>query len=243
MKKGVYIRGLTKRSNPYEMADKCAESGITFAAFMTYWQEAEKDKRVNSKILAEDTEIFESHGIDPWVWAYPWCGKEEALLDRLKWAKNECEGRLRGFILDPELGYQGHRVGYEELESRAEYLIDSTLNHMDESMELGITSFGCAHLHKTFPWEEFCSGFGSPQFYKTDRIDRIRRGIQRWKDAGWTELIPSVPAFGPNDESNLVSYLDKIKRAAEEVEIPITGWIFWSYRQISALEWRIIRDL
>jgi hypothetical protein len=243
MKKGVYIRGLTKRSDPYAMADKCAENGITFAAFMTYWQEAEKDKKINSKILAEDTEIFEEYGIDPWVWAYPWCGKETAFLDRLEWAKEECQGRLRGFILDPELGYQGHRVGTLQAQRGAERLVTGTLDLMDENIELGITSFGCANVHNTFPWEEFCAGFGSPQFYKVSNDWRIRNGLRGWKAAGWTELIPSVPAFGPNAGPKLISYLDKIKRSAEEVEIPITGWIFWSYRQISALEWRIIRDL
>jgi hypothetical protein len=243
VKKGVYIRGLTSKSDPYDMAAKCATNGITFAAFLVYWQEADKDKRVNSKILEKYSEVFWRYGIDPWVWAYPWCGKEDALLDRLKWAKEECEGRLRGFILDPELGYQGHKVGHDKARIGASRLIKGTIDLMDESMNLGVTSFGAANLHKTFPWVDLCAGFGSPQFYRTSHPSKIRAGIQCWKSAGWKELIPSVPAFGPNSGKNLVSYLDKIKRAADEVEIPITGWIFWSYRQISALEWQIIGEL
>jgi hypothetical protein len=67
--------------------------------------------------------------------------------------------------------------------------------------------------------------------------------LNRWKKAGWKEFIPSVPAFGANSGPNLIPYLDKIKKEADALEIPITGWIFWSYRQLNNFEWRIIKSL
>lgn len=243
MKKGVYIRGLTKENDPYAMAEQAAKNGITFAAFMIYWQEAEKNKRVNSTVLAEYTKVFAEYGIEPWVWGYPWCGKDATFIARLNWAKSTCAGRLRGFILDPELGYQGHRVGLERAKLGAEQLVSGVIDVMNEGMDLGVTSFGCAHVHKTFPWEEFCAGFGSPQFYKTTERHHIRQGLSRWKEAGWQTLIPSVPAFGPNSGQNLVPYLDKIKIIADDLEIPIEGWIFWSYQQLGDFEWEAIRSL
>lgn len=247
MRIGIYIRGITKKYDPYETAEKLAKHGVSFATIMVFWQEATavKSRLTNSKKLAEWSKIFSEYGIETWIWGYPWCGREVSFVQRLEWAKNECSGRLRGIILDPELGYQGHKVGHVEARAGATRLINGVLNVMDESMNLGVTSFGAGHIHKSFPWMEMCAGFGSPQFYQTTNLGQISSGLRHWYDTGWKEIYPSVPLFGQNSGQNLERYLGNIELCARQHDpkIKIPGYIFWSFQQLNGVEWKILKKL
>lgn len=243
MQVGVYIRGLTSKNNPYEMADKLIENGIDFVTFMIYWQTKEKDKKINSNYLADYVKIFDAHGISCSVWGYPWCGKEQAFIDRFEWAINECDGRLESLDIDPERGYQGFVVGRNKAKEGAKKLVNGLLDIMDENLDMKCTSFGAAHIHRTFPWKEFCCGIGSPQFYLEDNDRKITLGLKKWKETGWIEIMPSVPAFGKNSGKNIQRYIENIKKIGDNLNIPITGWIFWSYHQINNQEWKLIKTL
>jgi len=248
MRIGVYIRGIKKsRNNPYEIADHLTTHGISFAVFMVIWQEAttKNSRFVNTKVLAEWSKIFHEAGIETWIWGYPWCGHEDVFVKRLEWAKKECSGRLRGIILDPELGYQGHKVGRSEAKFGATTLINGVLDTMDESTLLGVTSFGAGHVHGTFPWSEFCAGFGSPQFYKTTNLTQISKGLAHWVRSGWSEIYPSVPAFGQNSGTKLRDYINLIEDCAKNsgIKMTIPGYIVWSLKQLDGGEWDILKEL
>lgn len=242
MKIGVYIRGIRKKihKSPEIVTKQARSVGLTFLPILIFWQEKDRDKKINSSNLTDYATALYEAGIDPWVWGYPWCGKEEAFIDRMQWARETAP--IKGFILDPELGYQGHKVGVGRAESGAKRLVHGMLNIMTESTDICVTSFGAAHVHKTFPWEHMCAGEGSPQFY-TSTAGQIETGLARWRSAGFRSLCPSVPAYGPNSGENLKPYTNQVEALAKVQDISITGWILWSWRQMGNVEWRTVQGL
>ena len=120
--------------------------------------------------------------------------------------------------------------------AQAQRLVDLSLDAMDESLGIGITSYGMAMYHKNFPWSVFGGiGWGSPQLYSVGP-DQIDRGIVKWRQHGWEEIIPSVPTFGKTSGAQLHDHLSNFVDGDENV----TGFIFWSWRQTSRDEWRIL---
>lgn len=234
MKLGVYIRGITMSyGGSRAVAQKATENRLTFAPIMTIWQEADKTKYVNTRQLEDYAEALTEVGVEPWIWGYPWVGKEQEFVDRVSWAIETCHGKLRGIVLDPELGYQFKSSSPDKSRAGAKRLVDGVLDVMTEATDLCVTSYGAAHIQGRFPWNEFRAGFGSPQFY-TATEPQIRAGMACWKEL-FSEVVPSVPAFGPNSGYNLRRYLDKIKS--------VDGYLFWSWPQMGEIEWGLCRDL
>ena len=140
--------------------------------------------------------------------------------------------------MDPELGYKWSQREIMTRTSQAQKLMELTIDAMDEGLNLGITSYGVARAHPNFPWNTFSQyGFGSPQLYNLNNV-MIKRGLTQWQTHGWGHLVPSVQAFGAKDEEKLDGYLELYAKP----DRPLShGFIFWSWRQLSALEWRVIK--
>ena len=234
MRLGVYIRGISiAYGGSRAVAAKAKSAGLTFVPILVIWQDAGSTKFINTRQVEDYAEALHEVGVEPWIWGYPWVGKEQEFVDRIQWAKEICRGRLRGVLIDPELGYQFKSSSESEARGGAARLVNGLLNMLDESVSAGTTSYGAYHLQGRFPRDEFCLGFGSPQFY-TATDHEIVHGLACWRNL-FGEIVPSIPAYGPNSGVNLKQYLGKIG--------PVDGYIFWSWPQMGEIEWSIARDL
>lgn len=235
---GIYIRALSteKYGTPAQAAAKAKARGVSFVVILAVWQEG-NTRVVNApgtRAYEQYVEAFTAAGIDVYLWGYPWAGREDGFILRMRRAIQAVPGMIRGIVLDPERGYKWFQAGQEnKARDGATRLVLRTIDLLNENMTLGVTSFGQPNIHKNFPWREFAAGFGSPQFYTVGE-HAIDAGTAQWRQLGFTSLLPSVPAFGPNSEDNLDEYLQCFPLAA------VDGFIVWSWPQIGAHEWTVL---
>jgi hypothetical protein len=249
---GVYIRGLQEKihGTPKQAAKKARDHGVSFVVILACWQDMMRGTKIvrtlrsNHSSFSRKTRLnayvsaFTEKGIDVWLWGYPWGGHEDSFVRAMKDATLFCNGQIKGWLLDPEIGYKWSRRTIMTRTEQAQKLMNLTLDAMDESLGLGITSYGVAKGHPNFPWNIFSQyGFGSPQLYNLNNI-MIKRGLEQWKKHGWSHLAPSVQAFGAKDEEKLDGYLGLFNKLDRP---PSEAFIFWSWRQLSNLEWHTIK--
>jgi len=260
---GIYLRATGPMPPPKQAAKTAKDAGVSFVAFYVVQQDVSKGKPRTTMITSvEDVkrygDAFATAGINPWLWGYPWAGREDEFVDKMKAATT---GNVVGWILDPELGYKwkgsGTRAGQKEadpdappptgskaaMQAAVATLMDKSLGALADKHGLGVTSYGMADYHKNFPWAEFvasenfeAAGWGSPQLYDVSP-DQIDQGIASWRALGWTHLVPSVPAFGTKSGAKLHDFLSSFVDGSEA----ISGFIVWSWPQISPDEWRVFR--
>lgn len=263
---GLYIRGLSqeKHGTPAQAAKKAKDNGVSFVAIMTMWQDRHngKDRELHSngrdgKLIAKYAEAFRKQGIKVLLWGFPRGGFEDSYVDRFVHVTGVCGGTINGWLHDPEVFYKwkgkaptslsvrgqpeyikgvipgGHKAARI---SQAEKLMKLTIDAMHEGLSIGITSYGMAMGHPNFPWGIFGGyGWGSPQLYSPGPKD-IDRGIAKWRELGWDCIVPSVPTFGKNSGANLHDHLSNFVDGEEDID----GFIFWSWRQTSRDEWRVL---
>ena len=171
----------------------------------------------DGSLIKKYAEAFTAAGIQVWLWGFPRGGGEEAFVERFVQVTEACGPVVRGWLWDPELFYKWSRNpdaaapvsmrGQPEFsasagkpagsaatrKAQARKLVELTLDAMNESLGLGITSYGMARFHRNFPWDVFGGvGFGSPQLYSVGP-KQIDKGIQQWRGHGWQTSVPSVP--------------------------------------------------
>jgi len=232
---------------------------------MSLWQEYKNGKFRQMMSNGRDAmrikryaDAFAAKGINVWIWGFPWGGHEEAAVERFTHVTDTCEGTIQGWLWDPELGYKWqskrknvplnmrgqpeykagvHATGVAAVRKKqAITLKELSLDAMNESLNIGITSYGMAPGHRNFPWKEFGGvGFGSPQLYSVGPKD-IDRGISAWRKLGWVNIVPSVPTFGKNSGERLHAHLSNFVDGEER----ISGFIFWSWRQTRGDEWNVL---
>jgi hypothetical protein len=259
-----------KHGTPKAAAKKAADNGVSFVAIMAAWQDVHKGKERflhsngrKATIIREYAEAFVKKGIRVWIWGFPRAGGEEQYIDRLLHVSEVCDDELiYGWIHDPELFYKWkvkrrtsmiwNMRGQPEYTGRAappegsraqrirgaKKLIELTEDAFSSAfiMSYGITSYGMAQYHRNFPWGVFGGrGFGSPQLYSVGP-KQIDMGIMRWRELGWNHIIPSVPLFGKNSGARLHDHLSNFVDGEEG----ISGLLFWSWRQASRDEWRVL---
>lgn len=239
---GIYIRQITQKTygTPSQAARKCQEHGVSFVSILTVWQEAEAKKtkvlnKPQSSKFREYVQAFKEHDIKVLLWGYPWAGKENGFIIRMQQAMDVVPGLVDGLMLDPELGYKWDKNNKSETVTRgcADYLVESTLDCCNESMDIWVTSHGQPKIHNTLPWNEFTVSFGSPQFYTVGK-NAILAGLKQWHDLGFLELLPSVPAYGKYSGENLENYLRFFPKDL------IKGFIVWSWPQMKEVEWKTV---
>lgn len=265
---GVYARWLqaSTHDTPEQMARTLSAAGVSWVAFLACWQErTQRGGPVNTRGPRDLTELrryaaaCQAVGIDVWVWGFPWIGYEAQYFETIRKVIADVPGVL-GVVHDPEVSYKatgkqaprGSRGQAEALDAvpEAEQSVTERRARVIVSLDAqmvadlglrrsGITSYGMATWHRV-PWAAFASGgaWGSPQLYSVDDA-QVDQGLSAWREKGYPELVPSVPLFGPNGGRKLDAHLSKFVNDGGEPEIK--GFVFWSYQQANALEWKTIR--
>lgn len=237
---GVYLRGLGHKSqgSPQAAAKKAADHGVSFVALMAIWQNGDRTLWSNGRdpaLLVRYAEAFAAAGVDVWLWGYPWAGRHPEYIDRLADVTDACGGVVNGWLHDPELGYQPRKNGLSPAVTRASARELRILAGASELAQ-GVTSYGMAAGHRAFPWQEWAGmGFGSPQLYTVGPAE-VDRGIAQWRELGWSRIVPSVPLYGRRSGAHLHDHLSAFVDGDEDVD----GLLFWSWRQGSVDEWRVL---
>lgn len=229
---GMYIMDLSRKhtGTPAQAAKRAADAGLGFVAILGCWQEKSPSGLANASDLDDYGAAFREADVDVFVWGYPWGSPE--CIDRFvpTMRKAADMAGARGIILDPELGFKADRAKYMPM------LLQRTVDSLDESLGLGITSYGLTSAHPDFPWSIAGGyGFGSPQLYSVP-IEVARAAIKQWRMRGWETIIASVPTFGPNSAERLAAYSGAILEHCD-------GLIFWQWSTTSDAEWRAIAEL
>lgn len=244
---GFYLRDLKTMSDPATAAKTAADHNVKHVAIMACWQEPEKGRLVhhemNRELVDDYAQAFAARGIVSRLWGYPWPGLEEQFRDTFLKHTEHCKGLIKGWLLDPEKGYRGHR---EDVVPLMELVIES----MDESLDLGVTSYSTPRNIRDFPWDLFLDyGYLSPQVYGnvTPEEAGIRNSLKQWlslaEEPDDQPIIPSIASFGPEAEGNLKGWLEKLDRAyAAEIKKPCPAAFVWSWPSTSSLEWRILGE-
>jgi len=259
---GIYLRATGPMPPPKQAAKIAKDAGVSFVAFYVVQQDVSKGRpRTTTITSVEDIkrygDAFATVGINPWLWGYPWAGREDEFVDKMVAATT---GNVVGWILDPELGYKwkgaGTRAGQKEADPNAPpptgskaamgeaatRLVSMSWDCLTNKHSVGITSYGMADYHRNFPWAEFAADqcepvvWGSPQLYDVSP-DQVDQGIASWRGLGWDHIVPSVPAFGAKSGAKLHDFLSTFVDGSEA----ISGFIVWSWPQISPDEWRVFR--
>jgi hypothetical protein len=233
---GIYLRD-TDPKKAKAMAKLAKANGVSYVATLACWQDY-KNGKPNDQCINSAAEVhrieqeFIAQGIDHWLWGFPRAGAHESFVQTLAAATSK---DTEGWIIDPEVYFKWKGRGKSEavMRAHAKALVDLVLSEVDQS-SLGVTSYGMKDYHKNFPWEEFAFGFGSPQLYVLTDAE-VHQGLQSWVDH--ETIIPSVPAFGAKSGAKLHDYLSDFLDA----DVTISGFLVWSWPQISADEWRVLK--
>jgi len=222
---GIYTRRLSRRihGTPRQAAQRASSHGLSFVCMASVWQDETGHKDLVPSAVEQDyAEAFREQGVKVWVWGYPDAGKEKRFAESITEHCRRLGGE--GVLVDPEKPYKGK---HDELHKMYTTLID----HMDEGMGLGSTSYGKLSWHNLEPVKRW--GWGSPQVYKVNS-EIARSAVKEWaKDIERPWLLPSIPTFGPNSGGALGSYIGAI----EDLSV---GVIAWSWRATSPVEWRAL---
>ena len=223
---GVYARhiSLAKHGTPDAMAARCVRNGVTWVALEGLWHGNDKVWTPGSHVLKARGAALREAGVRVWVWGYPHAGHEHEDLRKLREAA--LLAGADGILLDPELSYKLH----PEYGSK---LVSESLDALDESLGIGVTSYGAMRAHSEFPWRELSGlGFGSPQLYSANRR-QFKAHMADWQ-MRWHTVIPSIAAYG----TARVTLRERFKH------LEAGGFdrcIIWSWRQIHGAEWGDIK--
>lgn len=263
---GLYLRALskTKLGPPGVLAKKAADNGVSFVSILACWQD-ESDGKLrhmasngDGGLIQEYVDAFANKGVSASIWGFPHAGQVDKYVERMVSVTEKVHG-LTGWLHDPEVFFKWASSAQPAVTLRgqpefsatakpagskparkaaAEKLMDASHAFLEpRGMDLGVTSYGMANYHPTFPWEEFASqpSWGSPQLYSVNAA-QIDQGMDKWQAYGWKHLIPSVPAFGKNSGANMHTHLSHFIDA----DSPVHGFIVWDWSQVSREEWAIL---
>ena len=218
---GVFTRALREQivGTPQAMVERCQRLGLSFIPMLACWQDARGITTSNDEALAPYAKALADAKIDSWLWGYPCAGGEETFVTALV-SRAKSIG-ARGVILDPEVSYKRRPDAMRALVAR-------TLDALDESLEVGFTSFGLPAFHPTFPWKEAAAlGWGCPQDYD-GTLAQTLASIDAWEALGWESLVPALPTYGPGSAPQpLDAAVDALVARPS-----VRGLVFWSWNQL-----------
>lgn len=221
--KGVFVRGLPGGKTPLQLAQELAAAGCTFAELLRVWQNKARNEGVaQGKQLPRFADALRLKNIDPWLWGWPVPGQEQRFVDLM------CDTAVaigaKGVVADPELPFKGKpeaaAIVIQLLEERCDEL----------SLGLGVSSYGQAQGHPTFPWRTFGGhGHGCPQVYvdAAEHPGKTTRAIESWRSYGWEEIVAATPLWG-------VSPALLVKLLAEAKAAGAHGYVGWSIENARA---------
>lgn len=219
-KVGVFVRTGRDCQAVARAAEQMRDAGVTWTVIKALWQPTGTGFSTEEAAYWSYT-MEQIGGISTDVWGYPSPGGEEEFAKTLVDVAHAAHAKR--LILDPEVLFK-NRPG------AARRLVVATLDAMDESMDLGISSYGIPRFHGTFPWDEFGGvGFGVPQLY-TVGVHEALKGVDEWKSLGWTKNIPALAGFGPRSNGHFLGQLHAFS--------DFDRILIWSWRQLDSQERR-----
>lgn len=258
---GVYVRHINKEKHgtPAALAAKAAKYGVDTVLIQGPWQAPKKGsdivvtRNANLKTFRPYADALRKKGIDARVWGYPWVGHEDEFVASII----KMGASSAGVCIDAELGYANDTrtkkfsgrtklacaQGALKLVTLVAQLQDLPLR---EEEPLTFTSYGNSKGHRNFPWLEFSEAARelSPQWYTGIYKNWGENlGYEDWTSS---KFIPSVPLYGRKSGANLHEFLSQVygTQQSDGRWPPIhccDGFFFWSWRQGSEDEWRIVR--
>ena len=254
---GLYIRRMSRRTIEAR-CKKMADHGVTWAAIGAVWQRSTSTTLINPPDVCHAiAEGLLKNRIQPWVWGYPWKGREVNFVAKMKAASFLA---IQGWLLDPEKGAKDmdEDVAFAEAKELFWAVVRSNPYRV-----IGMSSYGLPRGHPTFPWEAFGDisngfnplkevDFGAPQLYDQTPA-RIRRGLEQWRARGFDVLVPCFGTYRYDkdedglriyprmNEPELTQHLQAFLDLKDEFSIPAV--IGWSEAQISRGGWRAIEKL
>ena len=246
MSVGVYVRRLSKKTHgtPAQMAKFAKEHGLTTVPIMGPWQQPKNGKVItinpNKKKYTEYAKALRDVDVRPIIWGYPWVGHEAEFAASVL-AMDDTRADL---LLDPELGYKWKTkakafTGATSVQCKAGA---AKLIERVGPRHLEFTSYGNSKGHPNFPWKVFSETADvlSPQWYTQVYPDwGMHLETDEWS---YAELVPSVPLYGKKSGAHLHDYLSNVAIVdMEGGDLGVDGFYFWSWRQASPDEWRIIK--
>lgn len=243
---GIYLQNLRPMAEtPKKAAKICLDHGVSHVAMFAVMQDR---KGLNPPdtidTMRRYSDAFRYAEVEVWIWGFPYDGREAEFVDAMMVVSDAIHPA--GWILDPEVSYKW-RTPAEKTKKKdaATTLVKLTLDALDESLGVVMTSYGLPSFHKNFPWKELVIGLGQPQLYlpeiasSKEAARLVNRGIAEWvKIFGQAELVSAVPAFGKQAQSG--ARLHEFLSYFVDEQEPIQGMTVWSWPQVSPEEWRII---
>lgn len=270
---GIYARRLSTRidGGPVEMAKRAAGNGVRAVAIMGAWQEPSGSRIVttapNTGRADAYIEQLRSHGIECWLWGYPWGGAHTDFVRAMEGcAQPEL---LTGWMLDPELGLkwgikhapksidivdtmrQGEAIAgtasgtQAQRRAQARSLMDASIGACSArgripKRRLSITSYGRARFHPNFPWTEFAA----PHDVEVTGSPQLYTATPAEVDAGIAEwrahgYTRIEPSVGTFGARSGAKLHEHLSTFVDGVE-RVDGFWFWSWQQTDSQEWRVI---
>jgi hypothetical protein len=194
--------------HPMKISDQAHRNynfGFTWVAIGTAWYEKGKDlRKINTieqvRMYAENTSKYQN----VFLWGYP---QPDSIDDFVKYMKDCTDiNHVRGWILDPELGFKNEPEKARELVCKC--------REIDPYMILGMTTYGAAHWHRDFPYEAFKDvHFASPQVYNFSTKLK-RRSFEEYEKL-YKKIVPSIALYSKKEEGKGYTY-KKIKNLRKE---------------------------
>ena len=154
----LYLRRIAKdrHGTPKQLAKRCADHGLRWIAIGALWQDLTKAGNPTSKMI-NDVETIERYsdafmdkGVEPYIWGYPWQGREEAFVEAM--LAVDKYGRI---LLDPELGSNPSRdakgPGKRAADNHATKLVRLFAEATTPETVLGLSTYGGGYRMKWFP--------------------------------------------------------------------------------------------
>lgn len=246
---GLYLRVMPEVAL-HARVQRLKDHGVRWAAVGGPWYERQGMKWINTPIQCRRiVEVLIAAGIEPYVWGYPWAGRERDFAWDLE---SCCAPGVAGVLIDPELGLKDKDEATRLRHGRDLFWEVVKLNPY---RVVGFTSYGLAKQHPTFPWEAFAEpggfnpleecDYGSPQLYDMTPSN-IRKGLEQYRELGFDVLVPSFGTYrfapdgstprmtGPELGAHLQAFADLRE------EFGIHGMIGWSEAQVSKGGWEVL---
>lgn len=207
----LYLRRYSRGSHgtPAQHMKKHRDAGAKWIAIAGPWDDDDGGLRYinrpdTCKLLLD---AAYSAGLQPFIWGYPWLGREEAFAD----AMDACAGQYNCALLDPELGSNPVRASSGPGKARADAGATKLVSLMAERFAggvCGLSTFGSGVRFKWFPLNSFAAAlaqhfpkrsFIGGQTYTDDSV--IDRSIADFvgvinKTGGGLGNMKLVPNFG-----------------------------------------------
>lgn len=212
----LYLRALSREQHgtPKQLAARLKRCGLSWAAIGVIWQfEGGKTRILNkTETVQRYADALREVGIRPFVWGYPWQGREEEFAKAMQAA----DPSINDALLDPELGANPSRSTKAAAMKKAEIHASTLVRRMREEgfTTCGFSTYGTVKNIRFFPFGAYLDAlvtyfpgacFAGGQTYTDDSkidmsmkdfLDAIERAGHRASiEDGDIQLVPNFGLY------------------------------------------------